>query len=369
MSDIQPTSPDVFYERIRDILESARTGVARTVNTAQVLSNWLIGRAIIEEEQQGSQRAGYGESLLKTLAQKLGQDYGKGFSYANLKLMRQFYLSFPHLLKPDQKGYAVRSLFPNAELLASSSSENWLPGQIHPNLSWTHYRTIMRVENQQTRAFYEIETLKNNWSSRELERQINSLLFERLAKSTDKQGLMQLATQGQIVQTPADVFKDPFVIEFLGLPESPRLVESDLETALIENLQTFLLELGKGFAFVKRQERITLDGDHFYIDLVFYHTILKCYILIDLKVGKLTHGDLGQIQLYVNYYDRERLTEGDNPTLGLILCSDKNDAVVKYTLGAEQQDKIFASRYQLYLPTEAELRRELEQLQLNLNQD
>jgi predicted nuclease of restriction endonuclease-like (RecB) superfamily len=368
MSD-QTNSPDVFYDRIRDILESARIGVARTVNTAQVLSHWLIGREIIEEEQQGSQRAEYGESLLKTLAQKLGKDYGKGYSYANLKLMRQFYLSFPHLLKPDRKGYALRSLFPNAELLASSSSENWQPGQIHPNLSWTHYRTIMRVENQQTRAFYEIETLKNNWSSRELERQINSLLFERLAKSTDKQGLMQLATQGQIIQTPADVFKDPFVIEFLGLPESPRLVESDLETALIENLQTFLLELGKGFAFVKRQERITLDGDHFYIDLVFYHTILKCYILIDLKVGKLTHGDLGQIQLYVNYYDRERLTEGDNPTLGLILCSDKNDAVVKYTLGAEQQDKIFASRYQLYLPTEAELRRELEQLQLNLNQD
>jgi hypothetical protein len=181
--------------------------------------------------------------------------------------------------------------------------------------------------------------------------------------------LLQLATQGQIIQTPADVFKDPFVIEFLGLPESPRLVESDLETALIKNLQTFLLEMGKGFAFIKRQERITLDGEHFYIDLVFYHTILKCYILIDLKVGKLTHGDLGQIQLYVNYYDRERLTEGDNPTLSLILCSDKNDAVVKYTLGADQQDKIFASRYQLYLPTEAELRREIEQLHLNFNQD
>jgi predicted nuclease of restriction endonuclease-like (RecB) superfamily len=248
-------------------------------------------------------------------------------------------------------------------------NNNWQPGQLHPNLSWTHYRILLKVENLSAWSFYEIEALKNSWSSRELERQINSLLFERLAKSTDKQGLMQLATQGQIVQTPTDVFKDPFVIEFLRLPESPRLVESDLETALIENLQTFLLELGKGFAFVKRQERITLDGDHFYIDLVFYHTILKCYILIDLKIGKLTHGDLGQIQLYVNYYDRERRTEGDNPTLGLILCSDKNDAVVKYTLGAEQQDKIFASRYQLHIPTEAELRHELEQIHLSLNQD
>jgi predicted nuclease of restriction endonuclease-like (RecB) superfamily len=367
MSEIQSTPPDGFYDRILDILESARTGVVRTVNTAQVLSNWLIGREIVDEEQQGQHRADYGENLLKNLAQKLKQDFGKGYSYSNLKYMRQFYLAFPHLLTAAEIGHAVSDQSPTAAL--SRPNPDWKPGRLHPNLSWTHYRTLVKVENLDARAFYEIETLKTNWSSREMERQINSLLFERLAKSTDKQGLMQLATQGQIIQTPADVFKDPFVIEFLGLPESPRLVESDLETALIENLQTFLLELGKGFAFVKRQERITLDGDHFYIDLVFYHTILKCYILIDLKVGKLTHGDLGQIQLYVNYYDRERCTEGDNPTLGLILCSDKNDAVVRYTLGAEQQDKIFASRYQLHLPTEAELRRELEQLQLNLNRD
>jgi predicted nuclease of restriction endonuclease-like (RecB) superfamily len=367
MSEIQSTPPDGFYDRIRDILESARTGVVRTVNTAQVLSNWLIGREIVEAEQQGQNRADYGKNLLKNLAQKLKQDFGKGYSYSNLKYMRQFYLAFPHLLTAAEIGHAVSDQSSTAEL--SRPNPDWQPGRLHPNLSWTHYRTLVKVENLDARAFYEIETLKTNWSSREMERQINSLLFERLAKSTDKQGLMQLATQGQIIQTPADVFKDPFVIEFLGLPESPRLVESDLETALIENLQTFLLELGKGFAFVKRQERITLDGDHFYIDLVFYHTILKCYVLIDLKVGKLTHGDLGQIQLYVNYYDRERCTEGDNPTLGLILCSDKNDAVVKYTLGAEQQDKIFASRYQLHLPTEAELRRELEQLQLNLNRD
>lgn len=241
----------------------------------------------------------------------------------------------------------------------SQSQPNWQPGQLHPNLSWTHYRTLLRVENLNARAFYEIEALKNNWSARELERQISSLLFERLAKSTDKAGLMQLATEGQMIQTPSDIFKDPVVIEFLGLPESPRLVESDLETALISNLQTFLLELSKGFAFVSRQERISLDGDHFYIDLVFYHTILKCYILIDLKVGKLNHGDLGQLQLYVNYYDLERCAPDDNPTLGLILCSDKNDAVVKYTLGPNQQTKIFASRYQLHLPTEAELQAEL----------
>lgn len=234
-----------------------------------------------------------------------------------------------------------------------------MPGQLNSALSWSHYRILARIDSKESRAFYEIEAIKNNWAARELERQINSILFERLAKSRDKKGLLKLATKGQEIATPADVFKDPVVIEFLGLPESSRLVESALEQALIDNLRHFLLELGKGFAFVSRQERITLDGDHFYIDLVFYHTILKCYILIDLKVGKLTHSDLGQMQLYVNYYDRERCTEGDNPTLGLILCTAKNDAVVKYLLGPDQSNKIFASRYKLHLPTEAELVTEL----------
>ena len=362
MSNIQQTPPDDFYDRIRDILTSAKTGIARTVNTAQVLSNWLIGREIVEEEQQGQQRAPYGETLLKNLAKQLKQDFGAGYSYTNLKYIRQFYLSFPQLLTEIEIGHAVRDLSVTSQNLSSLSNPktSWQAGQLHPNLSWTHYRILTKVEKLESRSFYEIETLKNNWSARELERQINSLLFERLAKSLDKQGLMQLATQGQIIQKPSDVFKDPLVIEFLGLPESPRLVESDLETALISNLQTFLLELGKGFAFVSRQERITLEGDHFYIDLVFYHTILKCYILVDLKVGKLTHADLGQLQFYVNYYDRERCAEDDHPTLGLILCSDKNDAVVKYTLNSEQQNQIFASRYKLHLPTEAELQAELQ---------
>ena len=237
--------------------------------------------------------------------------------------------------------------------------KSWQPGQLHPNLSWTHYRTLLRSDKAEARAFYEIEAIRNNWSARELERQINSLLYERLALSKDKKGLMRLATKGQVIQRPTDVFKDPVVMEFLGFPSSPKLVESDLEEALINNLQAFLLELGKGFAFVSRQERITLEGDHFYIDLVFYHSVLKCFVLIDLKVGKLTHQDLGQLQLYVNYYNRECRTRGDNPTLGLILCTDKNDAVVRYTLGPDQQKKIFASRYKLHLPTEAELRAEL----------
>ncbi len=380
MTPVQHRIPTAFFGRVREILELTRTGVARSVNTAQVVSNWLIGQVLIEEEQKGMQRAGYGERLLKALAEKLHADFGVGYSYANLKLMRQFYLAFPLLLgkagigyasrsqsRPTKKGYALRSPSPSdLPSVLPATDETWAPGRLHPNLSWTHYRTLMREARFQARSFYEIETPKNNWSARELERQMASLLFDRLAKSRDKKGLMKLATRGQEVVRPRDVFKDPLVIEFLGLPESPKLVESKLEQALLDNLQHFLMELGTGFAFVSRQERITLDGDHFYIDLVFYHTILKCYVLIDLKVGKLTHADLGQIQFYVNYYDRERCTEGDNPTLGLILCPDKNDAVVKYTLGEQQERNIFASRYQLYLPTveelESEIRRELRQL-------
>ena len=361
-----------LYQRIREILESARAGVARSVNTTQVTAYWLIGREIVEEEQEGKKRAGYGEALLQDLAQRLKADFGPGYSVHNLKFIRQFYLEYPALMDRGEIGYALRSQsaispLPNDNQIRHAvRSQSWKPGRLHSNLSWTHYRTLLRVAKPEARSFYEIEAIKNNWSARELERQINSLLYERLALSKDKKGLMQLATKGHHVQRPGDVFKDPVVIEFLGLPESPRLVETDLEQALIKNLQAFLLELGEGFAFVARQERLTLDGDHFYIDLVFYHTILKCYVIIDLKTGKLTHQDLGQLQLYVNYYDRERRTEGDNPTLGLILCTDKNDAVVRYTLGQDQKKKIFASRYKLHLPTEAELkaeiRRELEVL-------
>lgn len=386
-----------IYERIREILESTKAGVARTVNTAQVVANWLIGREIVEGEQHGSKRAGYGDALLFEISQKLSRDFGKGWSVRQLEYCRAFYLTYPALLGDGEKSNALRSIFlagpiPNA--LRSKSSDTamldaagpisrkprrksgstgilptppgewlepaiWEPGRLSPNLSWTHYRTLLRVDSPDARAFYEIEAIANNWSARELERQIHSLLFERLAKSRDKAALMKLATKGQEIATPSDVFKDPVVIEFLGLPESHRLVESDLEQALINNLQAFLLELGKGFAFVSRQERITLDGDHFYIDLVFYHAVLKCYVLIDLKVGKLTHGDLGQMQLYANYFDHERRTQGDNPTLGLILCTDKNDAVVKYLLGPDQSKKIFTSRYKLHLPTEAELATEL----------
>lgn len=366
-----------LFQRIAQILESARAGVARTVNTTQVIANWLIGREIVEEEQQGAKRAEYGERLMHDLAARLHQDFGPGYGLANLKLFRQLYLAYPELVGL-QKGYALRSLFqaegseivdaarqisdaPRRKLEKSDAvrSQSWQPGRLHHNLSWTHYRRLLRVDPPEARAFYEIEAIQNHWSARELERQINSLLYERLAASRDKKGLLRLARKGQEIAGPLDVFKDPLVLEFLKIPAAARLVESDLESALLSQLQAFLLELGKGFAFVARQQRLTLDGDHFYIDLVFYHTVLKCYVLLDLKVGKLTHQDLGQLQLYVNYYDRERLTPGDQPTLGLILCTDKNDAVVKYTLGPDQEQRIFASRYQLHLPTVAQLRAEL----------
>jgi predicted nuclease of restriction endonuclease-like (RecB) superfamily len=396
---------DPLYTRIREILESARSSVARSVNTTQVVANWLIGQAIVEEEQAGRSRAAYGQGLLQGLSSRLVRDFGRGWSVRQLEYVRSFYLEYGQLLEGaktnaarsilgrtkipnavraglsgvpasgeilhaprvkssgqpvgSETGLAVRGEWNLTHICDAARQKSWRPGMLHPNLSWTHYRTLLRVEQGEARSFYEIEAIKCNWSARELERQINSLLYERLAMSKDKKGLLRLAAKGHEVQTPADVFKDPVVMEFLGLPASPKLVESDLEQALIDNLQAFLLELGKGFAFVSRQERITLDGDHFYIDLVFYHTFLKCFILLDLKVGKLTHQDLGQLQLYVNYYDRERLSPGDNPTLGLILCTDKNDAVVRYTLAEDQAGKIFASRYKLHVPSVAELKAEI----------
>ena len=390
----QPT----VYDRVQFILASAQDYSARSVNTAQVVANWLIGREIVEEQQHGAKRAGYGEKVVDDLTASLRKKGIKGYGKVTLKFCRQFFLTYPDL-SPPQIGSAVRSQFETAggstpilsavrkdfgsksgaspigyalrsqlapsqtlalvpQVIEAARTTAWKPGHLHPGLSWTHYRALMRISKPDARAFYEIEAAQNHWKARELERQIASLLFERLARSRDKKGVMALATKDQEIQQPADVFKDPVVIEFLGLPESHRLVESTLEEALLSNLQSFLLELGKGFAFVARQERLTLEGDHFYVDLVFYHTVLKCYVLIDLKVQKLTHQDLGQLQLYVNYYDRERRTPGDQPTLGLILCTDKNDTAVKYTLGTGQQN-IFASRYQLHLPSEADLAAEI----------
>lgn len=366
MSTLQPQGE--LLARIRHIWDSARTQAARSVNTAHVCANWLIGQQIVEAEQGGTKRAGYGKVLLKTLSEQLSAEYGDGFSVSALQYMRSFFLGYPELLA---KQHALRVEFDTLQKQHAVRGESgvdgaWHPGLLHPGLSWTHYRTLLKVERRAVRDFYEIEASRSYWSARQLERQINSFLFERLAKSRDKKGVLALANAGQELVRPQDVIKDPYVLEFLDLPESHRLVESRIEEALINQLQAFLLELGSGFAFVGRQHRLTLDGDHFYPDLVFYHVKLKCYVVIDLKVGKLTHGDLGQMLLYVNYYDREVATKGDHPTIGLVLCSQKNEAVVRYVL-AEKNEQVFASRYQFALPSEAdlraEIRRELEQLE------
>jgi predicted nuclease of restriction endonuclease-like (RecB) superfamily len=377
----QPTKPDPpLFDRVATILEQARVNVVRSVNSEMVIAYWLVGREIVDEEQQGEKRAGYGKRLIADLSQRLTQRYGKGFSVAHLKNIRQFHLTFRSRMPeigytlgnqlPESKSYTVSSE------LAMPDKSRQMDGEFEqqekhdlaggeprkgfrPDLSWSHYRALMRVENEHARSFYELEAARNGWAVRQLERQIHSFYYERLLKSRDKAGMMELANQGEAAKQPVDVIKEPYVLEFLDLPESPRLVESELESALISRLQDFLLELGSGFAFIGRQIRLTLDGDHFYPDLIFYHARLKCYVVIDLKVDKLTHGDLGQMQMYVNYYDREILSADDNPTVGLILCAEKNDAVVRYVLGDENQ-QIFASRYKLQLPSEEDLRIELQ---------
>lgn len=362
-------SPELLA-RIRLIWESAREQAARSVNTAHVCANWLIGQQVVEAEQGGAKRAAYGKALLKALSVHLTADYGAGFSVSALQYMRGFFLAYPellanqHALRVDLHAQRIQHAVRGGS--NADPEGDWRPGTLHPGLSWTHYRTLLKEERRAVRDFYEIEAVNNGWSARQLERQMNSFLFERLAKSRDKNGLLALANEGHVLTRPHDVIKDPYVLEFLNLPESHRLVESRIEEALINQLQSFLLELGSGFAFVGRQRRLTLDGDHFYPDLVFYHVKLKCYVVIDLKVGKLTHGDLGQMQLYVNYYDQEVTGPDDNPTIGLLLCSEKNDAVVRYVLG-DQSQQIFASRYQFALPSEAvlraEIQRELDQLE------
>lgn len=350
MTELQ--QQDVLLARIREIWETQRVQAARSVNTAHVCANWLIGQQIVEAEQGGTKRAAYGKALLQSLSAQLSKDYGDGFSESALKYMRLFYLAYPSLLPVSSIRHALR------DELNSFAGEDWQPGALHPGLSWTHYRRLLKEQRRPVRDFYEIESVSNGWAARELERQMNSFLFERLAKSKDKVGLLALTRVGQVVARPQDIIKEPFVLEFLDLPESHRLVESRIEEALINQLQAFLLELGSGFAFVGRQKRLTLDGDHFYPDLVFYHVKLKCYVVIDLKVGKLTHGDLGQMLLYVNFYDQEITAKDDNPTIGLVLCSEKNDAVVRYVL-ADKHEQVFASRYQFELPSVEDLRTEI----------
>lgn len=328
MDEILSRDFESIYSEVRHVIENARDSIYRNINFNMVLAYWNIGKIIVEEEQKGSNRAEYGTYLLKLLAERLTDEFGRGFTLTNLRYMRQFYFAFPihHALRDE--------------------------------LSWTHYRLLLKVGKEDARSFYLVETAKNKWSTRELERQMDSLLYERLALSKDPEEVKKLSTQGQLIKTSKDLIKDPYILEFLGIKQQQNFLEKDLEDLLISRLQEFLLELGAGFAFVDRQKRITVDGDHYYIDLVFYNYILKCFVLIDLKLGKLTHQDIGQIDFYVRYFEKEEKQPGDNPTIGLILCSNKNEAMVKYTLLNESKN-LFASKYKLYLPSEEELKKEL----------
>ncbi len=326
MAEIVKTEEQLLSS-IRQVLLHAKQSMARSVNSTMVQAYWQVGRYIVEYEQQGEQRAGYGTGLINKLAAQLTAEFGNGFTQSNLKLMRQFYNTFPI-------GHALRG-----------------------ELSWTHYRALLKVQDEKVRQWYMNECVNENWSTRQLERQINTLYYERLLASRDKESVRQeiKAHEPQLLQ-PREIIRDPYVLEFLGIPQSEHFLERDLEQVLITKLQHFLLELGKGYSFVARQKRISFDDKHFYIDLVFYNYKARCFVLIDLKTDELTHQDLGQMQMYVNYYTREMMNSGDNPPIGIVLCAEKNDAVVRYTL-PEGDNQIFAAQYLTYLPTEDELKK------------
>jgi predicted nuclease of restriction endonuclease-like (RecB) superfamily len=350
MAEPELTRVEALYHRVQAYVQRAKEQIVRSIDHEMLRAYWLIGRDLVEDEQAGEARATYGKAVLQSIASKLRQEFGKGFSVDTLERSRKFYLFYS---KEGQKKCSLEAGPKSATVLRKSEVPVF-----KPNLSWSHYLLLLKVDRREARTFYEIEASHNHWSTRELARQIGSLLFDRLAKSKDKEGLLKLAHRGQEINKPQDLIKDPWVLEFLDLPEAHQLTETRLEKALIDNLQDFLLELGKGFAFVSRQKRITLENNHFYTDLVFYHMLLKCYCIIDLKTRPVTHGDLGQMLFYVNYYDREIKEENDNPTIGLVLCTEKTDKMVQYTLG-DSAKQIFASKYQFHLPTEEELENEL----------
>ena len=353
-SNGEPLLP--LIKEIRDLVQSARRTAAQNVNTLQVVTNFEIGRRIVEYEQRGSRRAEYGERIFDELSQRLTHEVGKGFSTRNLRYMRDFYIEYRETV--PQIAQTVSGKLP-AKTPTETPIMQTLSAKLTPNftLSWSHYIFLMNIDNRDERRFYEIESRQNQWSLSELKRQFNSGIYERLALSRDKKGVKALADKGQIIGNPQDVLKDPYVLEFLGLDENTHYSESDFESAIIDKLEIFLLELGKGFLFESRQKRFTFDADHFYVDLVFYNRILRCYVLIDLKIGKLTHENLGQMQMYVNYYNREVKLDDENPTIGIILCKTKNDALVKLTL--PENANIYASQYQLYLPSKEELKKKL----------
>src|SRR3989339_1214789 len=330
-----------IFEDIRKLITTARSMVIRNVNTLQVLTNFEIGHRIVEEEQKGSTRAEYGKQLLQELAEKLCDEFGAGFSERNLRNMRKFYLVYKDRLDQIRQTSSAKSL------------EMSQPFQV----SWSQYVFLIGIKDADARRFYEIEAAENSWTLPELTRQFNSGLYERLALSRDKEGVRKLAREGQVISKQEDLLKEPYVLEFLGLDENAKYSESDLESAIIDKLEHFLLELGKGFLFEARQKRFTFDEDHFFVDLVFYNRLLKCYVLIDLKIGELTHQDLGQMQMYVNYFDRYVKTKEEGSTVGIILCRKNREAMVEITLPKDAN--IHAKEYRLYLPSKEELKHKL----------
>lgn len=363
---IMPAGESLF-DRVASILEQSRSNVVRAVNANMVLAYWLIGREIVQALQGGDSRAEYGKQVIADLSDRLKNQFGRGFSTTNLRYFRTFYSVYADrlpeirqigsgVLKADVKRQTQAGVLNDmTEAVETVSATRGFS----PVLGWSHYQVLMGVENPNERLFYEIEAEKEVWEVKHLERQIHTCLFARLLKSRDKADVIKLASEGQILQTAADTIRNPYILDFLGIPEADVLHESALESAIIHNLQSFLLELGKGFAFVGRQKRLQFDTDYFYVDLVFYNCILKCYLLIDLKIGELTHQDVGQMDSYVRMFDDKYLTQGDNPTIGLILCAKKNETIARYSVLSESR-QIFASKYMLYLPTEEELRQEIE---------
>lgn len=360
---IKPATHGELMDRVISILDQARANVVRAVNSNMVIAYWLIGREIIQAVQGGEDRADYGKRLLQDLSQQLTERYGRGFSVTNIRYFRLFYQAYSYR-SPEIRHKACDEFEPLENMETFLKPVDNLQG-FSAQLSWSHYRTLCAVENLSERLFYEIEAERGHWSQPVLGRQIHSHLFLRLLKSRDRAGLLKLSIEGQVLNRPMDAIKHPYVLDFLDLPDVERLHESDLEAAILEKLQPFLLELGKGFAFVARQYRIATEHQHFYIDLVFYNYLLKCFVLIDLKMGRLTHQDVGQMDMYVRMFDELRRGQDDNPSVGLILCAERDEVVARYSV-LHESEQLFASKYMLYLPTEAELIAELEREQATL---
>jgi predicted nuclease of restriction endonuclease-like (RecB) superfamily len=345
-----------LYNSIKTLIENAKISIIRKVNTTIILTYYEIGRIILDDEQNGKHRADYAKEILVKLSKQLTKQFGKGYSVTNLEYIRKFYKIYVNRIpqsvvgKSEKLGSNAKSQIPQSVI-----EEFKIPFM----LSWTHYIQLLKIENNDERDFYEIEAVHGNWSVRELQRQFNSSLFERLALSKDKKSVKELAKKGQIIENASDALKHHTVLEFLDLREDERYTESDLENAIINKIEHFMLELGKGFLFEGRQKRFTFEGDNFYIDLVLYNRLLKCYVLIDLKIGRLTHQDIGQMQMYVNYYDRIIKLAEEKSTIGIILCREENKAVVEFTL-PEDNKTIFAKEYKLYLPSKDQLRKQLE---------